>query len=417
MKAHLHKLARGVRTFGLPAMLRGLAGQARHSRLRPQAVTSVAHEAQAPPLQNPALQAPAAVKALAFYLPQFHPIPENDAWWGEGFTEWTNVHRARPLFPGHVQPDFPGDLGAYDLRDPDVMRRQIALARHHGVHGFCFHYYWFCGKRLLERPLEQLLADPTLDVPFCLNWANESWSRRWDGSSEVLVPQAHSPEDDVAVMRDVLRYFKDPRYIRIEGRPLFLLYRPALLPDAGATLARWRAVCAAEGVAPPFFVMVQSFGMHDPRGFGPQGFDAVAQFPPHLGHTPVGYARTRPAGLSPEFCGRIFPYADLARVTLAGLRAPYPTFPCVCPGWDNTPRRGAAATVFLNATPQAYAAWLEAACRHALGAFPEGRRYVFINAWNEWAEGAHLEPNLAHGYAYLNATGRVLAAAAGVAIP
>ncbi|AGW15253.1 glycoside hydrolase family 99-like domain-containing protein [Megalodesulfovibrio gigas] len=401
MTARFHKLRHGVRAFGLPAVLRSLTQYARRTRLRPQPVEPVAHEPQ-----GPALQDHPAVKAIAYYLPQFHPIPENDAWWGEGFTEWTNVYRARPLFPGHVQPDFPGELGEYDLRDPDVMRRQIALARHHGLHGFCFHYYWFCGKRLLEHPLEQLLADPSLDVPFCLNWANESWSRRWDGSSEVLMPQAHSPEDDAAVMRDLLRYFNDPRYIRIDGRPLFLLYRPALLPDVRATLDRWRAVCAAEGAAAPFFVMVQSFGMHDPR---PYGFDAAAQFPPHLGHTPFGYARTRPVGLTPEFSGRVFPYAELARVTLAGLDAPYPTFPCVCPGWDNTPRRGTAATVFLNATPRRYTDWLTAACGHAMQAFDETRRFVFINAWNEWAEGAHLEPNLAHGHAFLNATTRVLA--------
>ncbi|GAB7081078.1 glycoside hydrolase family 99-like domain-containing protein [Megalodesulfovibrio paquesii] len=401
---HFHKLGHGVREFGLPAVARSLAGYARGTRLRPQPAVQVPPEPQ-----GPALATPPAVKLLAFHLPQFHPIPENDVWWGEGFTEWTNVRRARPLFPGHVQPDLPDPacpLGEYDLRDPDALRRQIALARHHGVHGFCFHYYWFGGKRLLERPLELLLADPSLDLPYCLNWANESWSRRWDGSSEVLLRQEHSPEDDLAVIQDLLRHFRDPRYIRVDGRPLFLVYRPALFPDMRATLGRWRAACTAAGEAAPFFVMVQSFRMHDPR---PDGFDAAVQFPPHLGYTPFGFGRVRAAGLAPEFAGRMFSFTELARVTLAGLAAPYPTFPCVCPGWDNTPRRGAAATVFLNATPERYAAWLAQACRHARTAFPESRRLVFVNAWNEWAEGAHLEPNLAHGHAFLNATTRVLA--------
>lgn len=376
---------------------------------------ALARGAYSPPLplqpliyesQGPALAATPALKLVAFYLPQFHPIPENDAWWGEGFTEWVNVARAKPLFPGHVQPDWPGDLGQYDLRQPEVMRRQIALAKWHGVHGFCFHYYWFSGKRLLEGPLELFLQDKSLDFPFCLNWANENWSRRWDGSNDVLLKQHHSAEDDIAVMRDIMRYFADPRYIRIEGRPVLLIYRKSLFPDMAATLARWRDVCHQNGEEPPFTIMVQSFGSYDPCT---DGFDAAVQFPPHLAYGKGGYACRRVAGQNPAFRGMLHDYASLAERSLAGLQAPFPTLPCVCPGWDNTPRRGLTATLFVNPTPERYAAWLRKACEHTCTAFPESRRFVFVNAWNEWAEGTHLEPSAAHGYAHLNATTQVLA--------
>lgn len=350
--------------------------------------------------------APGRVKLLAYYLPQFHPIPENDRWWGEGFTEWANVARATPLFPGHNQPDLPGPLGFYDLRVPDVMRRQIAMAKHHGISGFCFHYYWFSGKRLLELPLERFLADPACDMPFCLNWANENWSRRWDGmDQEILIQQEHSPEDDRAIMRDWLRYFADPRYIRVEGRPVLLIYHAALLPDMAATLRRWREVCREHGEKAPYCVMVQSFANHDPR---PDGFDAATQFPPHLSHNPAGFKTTAIDGIRSDFAGTVIAYEEMAAQTLAGLDEPFPLFPCVCPSWDNTPRRGTAATIYAGATPQKYAGWLRQACERAVADLPEDRTFVFINAWNEWAEGAHLEPGRRHGYAFLNATGRVL---------
>jgi len=363
---------------------------------------TMAYEAQ----NDQPCDAGGVVKLLAYYLPQFHPIAENNRWWGEGFTEWTNVAKARPLFPGHAQPDLPGPLGFYDLRVPDVMRQQIRMAKQHGIFGFCFHYYWFSGKRLLELPLEQFLADKTCDMPFCLNWANENWSRRWDGmDQEILIAQQHSPEDDRAIMADVLRYFADPRYIRVDGRPVFLVYHAGLLPDMAATLERWREVCRAQGEQPPYFVMVQSFGNQDPRV---AGFDAAAQFPPHLSHNPAGFKTTRLDGLVPEFTGTVIAYDEMAGQTLAGLDAPFPVFPCVCPSWDNTPRRGPSATIYAGSTPQKYADWLRQACAVAVKTLPEDRAFVFINAWNEWGEGAHLEPGQHGGYAFLNATSRVV---------
>lgn len=349
-----------------------------------------------------------APRVIAFYLPQFHPIPENDHWWGEGFTEWHNVARARPLFPGHLQPDLPGALGFYDLRLPETLRHQTRLARQHGLGGFCFHYYWFSGVRLLERPLDAFAADPACDLPFCLNWANENWTRRWDGQErDILMRQHHTAEDDRAMMTDLLRYFADPRYIRLDGRPLFLVYHAGLLPDMPATIARWREVCLAAGERPPYCVMVQSFTNRDPR---PLGFDAAVQFPPHAPHLPQGLPQTWVPGISAVFPGKTIAYEELARQMLVALDTPFPLFPCVCPGWDNTPRRGRRATVFVGARPDRYAAWLEAACRHVRTALPENQGLAFVNAWNEWGEGAHLEPCRHWGYAFLNATARTLSA-------
>lgn len=345
------------------------------------------------------------VKLIAYYLPQFHTFPENDAWWGKGFTEWTNVRRSRPFFQGHIQPEVPhASIGHYDLggeETPDILRKQAAMAQRFGIHGFCFHYYWFSGKRLMEKPVDTLLENPDIDLPFCLNWANENWTRRWDGQEQdILIAQQHSPDDDRGVMRDLLRYFNDPRYIRVDGRPLFLVYHAALLPEAKQTLERWRAVCAEHNEADPYFVMVQSFCNFDPR---PYGFDAAAQFPPH-----VHPSHVRVANVDKGFKGRLLSYMQAAAFTMERWTTEYPVFPGVMPSWDNTPRRMENSTVYVGSTPQLYEEWLRRSCDFARSMLPRKKRFVFINSWNEWAEGAQLEPSQEYGFAYLNATARAL---------
>lgn len=343
------------------------------------------------------------VRVLAFYLPQYHPIPENDAWWGPGFTEWTNVVRARPLFHGHRQPRLPADLGFYDLRLPEVRGAQADLAARHGLSGFCYYYYWFGGKRLLERPLLDVLEQGKPGFPFCVCWANENWTRRWDGhDDEILIGQRHSPQDDRRFLESLLPFFEDERYVRVDGRPLLLLYRPQLLPDVARTTAIWREVALGAGVGELYVGAVQSFDAAwdaDPR---PWGFDAAVEFPPHGLAAP----RRRPFGSSRR--SRFFDYAMSAERFVARPVPDYPLFRTVMPSWDNTPRRRERAHVFLDGSPEVYERWLEAVVRQTRHLRFGDERIVFINAWNEWAEGNTLEPDVDNGHAYLEATARAL---------
>ena len=357
----------------------------------------------------PAATAPASLRAraIAFYLPQFHPIPENDAWWGEGFTEWTNVERAKPRFVGHDQPRVPGALGRYDLRDAEVMRRQIALARTHGLSGFCFYHYDFGGKRLLETPVENWLADATLDFPFCLCWANESWSRRWDGrEQDVLIAQTYGPEHDARLIDDLLRPLRDPRYLRVDGRPLLLVYRPGQHPDPAALVRTWRERARAAGLGELFLALVQSTAAEDPR---PWGFDAAVEFPPMAMQSALRPINDRLTLTEPDFAGMVMDYGALADAAMARPRPDYPLIRGVTPGWDNEARRPGRGYAYVPATPARYRAWLRAAAEDAATAPVAGEPLVFINAWNEWAEGAYLEPDARHGYAFLHATRQALA--------
>jgi lipopolysaccharide biosynthesis protein len=343
------------------------------------------------------------VKLIAFHLTQFHPIPENDAWWGKGFTEWTNVVTGRPVYPRHRQPQLPGELGYYDLRDDAARAAQAALARKFGIDGFCYYYYWFGGKRLLEQPVEAMLAGASPEMPFCLCWANENWTRRWDGKDdEILIAQRHSPEDDIAMARDLIRHFRDPRYIRVDGKPVLIVYRTDLLPDSRATVRRWRDECRRAGIGEIHLCVVRRFGM---AAHGASGFDAMVDFPPH-GHVAAELTRAM-RGVDAGFKGRIFDYRDLVRDALDRLprsRARLPNYPAVMPSWDNTARKAMRAHVFHGATPLRYRAWLAEAMRAASEDADLPEPIVFINAWNEWAEGCHLEPDQDYGTAWLEAT-------------
>ena len=348
----------------------------------------------------------APVRFITYYLPQFHRVPENDEWWGPAFTEWTNVTKALPRYLGHHQPHMPADLGFYDLSQADTLQRQAHLARRAGVYGFCIYHYWFNGRQILETPLRLLLENPQIDLKFCLCWANESWSRRWDGSEhEVLLQQRHSPEDDMRFAESLLPAMRDPRYIRVDGRPLLMLYRPKLLPNARETVAHWRTYFKEQGVGDPYIVMPQAFDDNDPRAYG---MDAVTGFPPHNGGWDIRSDRTSVRLFDADFAGHVRSYAALAKRTLQNATKEFRLHPGVCPRWDNEARRSGRGTGFYGSTPAAYGDWLRAACALAMREDQAEHRIVFINAWNEWAEGAHLEADRHFGSAYLAETRRVL---------
>jgi lipopolysaccharide biosynthesis protein len=351
------------------------------------------------PHRQGSLPDPLPATLVAFYLPQFHPIPENDEWWGNSFTEWRNVTRALPQYEGHVQPRLPGDLGFYDLRLPDIMRRQIKMAREYGVGAFCTYFYWFAGKTLLETPLQQWLADSNLDFPVCLCWANENWSRRWDGrADDILIGQQHSVEDDFAFIEYVSGYLRDPRYLRVDGKPMLLVYRPGLLPDAKATAQRWRQWCAENGVGDIHLAYVQSFDRVDPRDIG---FDAAVAFPPN--NTNLEPITSRQQLLNPDYRGQIYDWRELAKAAKDQSDPAYSLYPGVNPGWDNEPRRSGRGRVLAHTSPRAYRDWLRHAIATARRRLPKSP-LVFVNAWNEWAEGAVLEPDNRLGYGWLEAT-------------
>lgn len=341
------------------------------------------------------------IKLIAFYLPQFHPIKENDEWWGKGFTEWTNVTKAVPQFLGHYQPHLPDVLGFYDLRLKEVQQQQITLAKQYGIYGFCYHHYWFNKKKVLETPLETVLNNPDLDFPFCINWANQNWTRRWDGlEQDILLAQQHSAEDDIAFIADSARYMRDPRYIRIEGKPLLILYRPGLLPDARATAMRWRKWCRENSIGEIFLALTHAFEHTKPNEIG---FDAAIEYAPNTYPVKPITQQIIASGkmINPLYQGNIYDYNEAASIGQSQIMPSYKKFRGLFPGWDNEARIPGRGTTYIDSSPLRFHQWLATLISLSQKQFKPSEQFIFINAWNEWAEGAHLEPDRKFGFSFL----------------
>lgn len=335
------------------------------------------------------------VKPIAFYLPQFHPTPENNKWWGDGFTEWVNVSQSKPIFDGHYQPRIPGILGYYDLRLKETIEQQIALAQRYGIYGFCIYHYWFGGKKILHKPLE-IFSQIETDFKFCLCWANESWSRRWDGSeNELLIKQDHNFDTDKKYIEEIFPYLKKRNYIEAEGKKLLIIYRPSLIKDLKKLIYSWKEYCKNRGVDLAVFGC-ETFGESNLEKLG---LDGSVEFPPHNTITPFEKSLISDSHpRKPIF----YDYRKYVQDQVLRNEKRYKCFPGVITGWDNSPRRKISPTIFLNSTPSLFSVLLnDAIARSQSKYINENNRYIFINAWNEWAEGTYLEPDSKFGFEYL----------------
>jgi hypothetical protein len=352
----------------------------------------------------PAVKYDNNIKPIAFYLPQFHTIPENDKWWGKGFTEWTNVKRAVPMYEGHYQPRKPGALGYYDLvKDKDIQKRQQNLARQYGIYGFCYYYYWFNGKRLLEKPLDNVLNNPELDMPFCICWANENWTRRWDGrEQDILMEQTVNDDNDIRFIRDILPILKDPRYIQVNEAPILLIYRHDLFVDIKKTIIKWRKVAAQNGIPELHISIVKTVSLSQ-NNLSDLGCDSETEFPPWM----IGFVNptisTDLIELNLEFNGVVYDYRHYIRMAMNVRVEKELCFRGIMKGFDNTPRRMENASIFRGSNPEDYKKLLISLVDFVSRQSPN-ERLIFINAWNEWAEGNYLEPDEKYGDAYLRAT-------------
>ncbi len=361
-------------------------------------------------------------RAIAFYLPQYHPIPENDQWWGKGFTEWTNVAKAKPLFRGHWQPRLPADLGFYDLRVPEIREQQAELARYAGIEGFCYWHYWFGnGKRALERIFKEVVESGKPDFPFCLAWANESWTGRWHGlDSEIIFEQKYPGKKDYeSHFYALLPAFKDPRYIEVDGKKLFIIYRPEEIPDLSEFINLWNKYALNNGFSGFFFVSA-NINFYNQKNNLLDG-----AFPRYLFDTMTRLPCNRLSKLIVKL--GIFSGRRWSRICPKPFRCSYADFvdkwisksleenifPCIFPNWDNTPRCQKNGTVLVDCTPQLFKILFESELEKILHR-PFERRVIFIKSWNEWAEGNYLEPDQVYGKQYLDVMREILHSPTGI---
>jgi len=342
-------------------------------------------------------------KLIAFYLPQFHRIKENSEWWGDGFTEWTNVVQGKPNFEGHYQPHLPQYFGFYDLSNPEVIKEQAEIAKLFGVYGFCFYHYWFSKRRILEKPVEDFLKSD-IDINFCLCWANENWTRTWDGDDKsILLEQKYALEDDESFISSLIPYLKDSRYIKVNGKPLLLVYRAKALPEPKKMINKWRTLVKEYGIEGLYICAVDFYDIFDPAEVGA---DALVEFPPHKFSGPQNHPDHMPVINNRNFSGGIVDYSKIVTQSLARTFPKFKLYRGIMPSWDNTARRQNTPTIVVNASPDLYGEWLSYLRAYTREYHKADDNFIFINAWNEWGEGCHLEPDIKWGSKYLEATYR-----------
>jgi hypothetical protein len=354
-----------------------------------------------------------AARVIAFYLPQFHPTPENDLWWGKGFSEWTNVASARSLYKGHEQPVIPADLGFYDLRLPETRVAQAEMAAVHGVEGFCYWHYWFEGRRMLERPFNEVLESGSPDFPFCLGWANHSWNGIWkDEPHRLLIDQSYGgEEDDRAHFEYLLKAFEDPRYITVDGKPLILLFKPTDIPDSRRRFDFWRELANKAGLKGLHIVGSNLLDFTNAEELGLDAVMVSTLAVTNTDNSVVNEASRIVWGIRRKLSlggPRVIEYCEAIKHLVPDLNQfDREAYPCVYPNWDNTPRKGRKGFVLANSTPALFEEHLEEAVA-AVAERADEHRLVFVKSWNEWAEGNHLEPDTKWGLEYLQALERVI---------
>ena len=351
-------------------------------------------------------------RAIAFYLPQFYPIPENDRWWGKGFTEWTNVGNAKPLFRGHYQPRVPADLGYYDLRIPEVRLLQAEMAKAAGIEGFCYWHYWFNGTRLLDRVFSEVVSTGQPDFPFCLCWANHSWiAKTWDPAipGKMLIEQTYPGEEDyIRHFNAMLPAFKDPRYLTINEKPIFGIFDPSNIPDIEFMSQIWNHLAQQNGL-PPFYFFALAQGAEKLAPSHRAGFNAIvydAMFDAVYSYQNATlFSRAKAKLNSTLKSPNPIPYDYYARLAIRKFHEHPDTIPCIDPNFDHSPRSGVAGTILHNSTPEK---WGELCKETAQLVESRGEELLFIKSWNEWGEGNYLEPDLRHGDAYIKETAQAL---------
>lgn len=341
-------------------------------------------------------------KIFAYYLTQFSPCKQNDEWWGKGTTEWNNVSRAIPMYSGHHQPRLPGELGFYDLRIKDIFMRQVELAKKYGIFGFCFYYYWFDGKRLLEEGLDRYV-NSNINFPFFLCWANESWTKRFDGTSrEILMEQVHTEESYKKMIENASNYMKNDNYFKIDNKKVFSVYRVENMPNPKSVIKYWRDFCKENGVGDIYIIGILSSSKK--INYIDQGFDAVTDFQLASVMNYVNDITSEYKVAHKEFEGQIIDYEDIVINKKYYKYDEKKLYRAVSPMWDNSARRYHKGLIAEKSSPRLYKTWLKDIIKYTKNRKDLDDSMIFINAWNEWGEGAYLEPDRKYGYAYLNAT-------------